>query len=123
MGPLASRCLVAGLTVVALSCCKTGPEGQQAPPQVETSDLRCETDRDCLVSCYKGEHCCGDPCECGVLRNRKSEDALRAWRDDHCKDFECPQADCDVPQYDYAPYCDNGRCQVDKTPWVPDYKK
>ena len=51
---------------------------------------------------------------------RTSEGVLRAWRDENCaKDFECPVADCDVPQFDYHPRCERGRCEVKKTPWVP----
>lgn len=100
--------LVAGLVVVALTffgaCKKTS-----APP----TDLRCQSDADCVVSCDRRGDCCNNPyCE-AVLHRDVARDA-QEWKRESCKqdDFDkCPQVGSRMPvSYAIVPTCQSGQC-------------
>jgi len=96
-----------------------------AGPAIDAStDYRCSTSRDCVVSCISPGDCCGELCTCSNAYHENELKAVRKRNQDACPksdDESCPVARCPRPDEDYVPRCREAKCVAAKVPhyWPP----
>lgn len=74
------------------------------------SALACESDADCVVSCYKDGRCCEELCGCSRVYHRTFAARLAAAVKANCSpDVVCPVARC-VGTKSAKAACDGGKC-------------
>ena len=121
-GPGLKVAAVLGALALNLIACSFSPNEVSPEPQKEIlsakdSRLKCERDKDCVITCNPDKTCCGELCECSDVINISTHREVVQWSKVNCGDVECPVADCDVPEFDHRAVCIQGLCADEKTPW------
>ncbi len=87
-------------------------------PATRPTTYKCESFRDCTVSCDVRRECCGELCQCTQPYHREELLASRAKKREICTEASeaCPEADCPNHPTDFVPRCTESRCTAAQVP-------